>query len=62
MALKFLDLNGLAYLWEQILEIIPSAEDNYDVLNMMTDLGYNSPLSDKDGYVFVTEDGEIYLG
>ena len=59
----FLDLTtGLPTLWAKIKAIVPQQEDDIDVLNLLSEFGYSTPLSDADDYIISDSDNNIILG
>lgn len=59
---KYLDKIGLEQVWEKIKALIPQPEDDINVLNLLTEFGYSTPLSDADNKVVTDDDGNIILG
>lgn len=70
---NFLDLTtGLPALWAKIKSkfytkaevdaLVAKAEDDVEVLNLLTEFGYVAPIADADGYVITDSDNNIILG
>lgn len=59
---NYLDKIGLGQVWGKIKDLIPEPEDDVEVLNLLSEFDYPSPVADADGYLIEDADGYVILG
>lgn len=56
---KYLDTTGLGQVWGKIKDLIPQPADDIEVINLLPQYEFVSPLADADGYVITDADDNI---